>query len=97
MAKAMRYTAHFNSYQAGMVRECKHFASMADAVLSFRMAINESGYTRLNLNAPDATMLLYPYSPDDTHDMCHGDYPIAAWAVGKVRRDGERTVRREHV
>lgn len=87
----MKVTAHFSSYQAGAYQFCEQFPSLKAAVEAFRTHVNGM------LDAPDAAMAVYPFTPEDNDMMSHGDYPLAMFIVGKSRRYGQRTVKREAI
>lgn len=97
----MRVTVHISSYASGNYAFCEHFPSLTAAKDYFRSAVN-GGFAPMYLDGigvegkPDATMAVYPYTPEDNDMMAHNDYPLALFSVGQRRYD-EYTIRRENI
>lgn len=92
----MKVTCHFNSYASGRVQFCEHFDSMKAAIDFFRCQVNDWMDGIGDEGKPDATMWVYPHTPEDTDDMSHGDYPMSLFSVG-AKRYGDYTIRREAI
>ncbi|GIL29108.1 hypothetical protein [Actinocatenispora comari] len=95
-AGVFAYTCHIGSPASGMAATCLHTPSLAAARAAFAELVNDGGYDGVGADGPDAVMDIYPYGPNDTSEMSHGDYPLARWMVG-ARRNEQYTLRQVQV
>ncbi len=92
----MKVTCHFNSYASGAYQFCEHFDSLTKAKGFFSRVVNDFLDGIGDEGRPDATMAVYPYTPEDNDRANHNDYPMALYSVGR-KLYGEYTIVKEYI